>query len=88
MQYYRDYQQYFINNGYYLHYVYFIINIHYSIIPNIYSTYNTYFYSYQSADGTQRQESGGLKYPPVPGYPPVMSVQGSYSSITPEGIEL
>lgn len=44
-----------------------------------------YIYSYQSADGTQRQESGGLKYPSAPGYPPVMSVQGSYSAITPEG---
>lgn len=43
-------------------------------------------YSYQSADGTQRQESGGLKYPAVPGYSPVLSIQGSYSSITPEGI--
>lgn len=45
-----------------------------------------YFFSYQSADGTQRQESGGLKYPSAPGLLPVMSVQGSYSSITPEGI--
>lgn len=43
-------------------------------------------YSYQSADGSQRQESGGLKYPSAPGYPPVLSVQGSYSAITSEGI--
>jgi len=42
-------------------------------------------YSYQSADGTQRQESGGLRYPAVQGYPPVMAVQGSYAAITPEG---
>lgn len=42
-------------------------------------------FSFQSADGTQRQESGGLKYPGAPGFPPVMSVQGAYSAITPEG---
>lgn len=43
------------------------------------------FYSYQSADGTQRQESGGLKYPSAPGLLPTLSVQGSYAAITPEG---
>ncbi|KAF0768469.1 endocuticle structural glycoprotein SgAbd-9-like [Aphis craccivora] len=48
----------------------------------------SYSFSYQSADGTQRQESGGLRYPAVQGYPPVMSVQGSYSAITPEGVPI
>ncbi|XP_015375796.1 PREDICTED: uncharacterized protein LOC107170242 [Diuraphis noxia] len=48
----------------------------------------SYTFSYQSADGTQRQESGGLRYPAVQGYPPVMAVQGSYSAITPEGIPI
>jgi len=52
-------------------------NPHTNVLYNI--------YSYQSADGSQRQESGGLKYPSAPGYPPVLSVQGSYSAITPEG---
>ncbi|KAL4113543.1 hypothetical protein QTP88_017152 [Uroleucon formosanum] len=48
----------------------------------------SYTFSYQSADGTQRQESGGLRYPAVQGYPPAMAVQGSYSAITPEGIPI
>ncbi|XP_022181462.1 endocuticle structural glycoprotein SgAbd-9-like [Myzus persicae] len=48
----------------------------------------SYTFSYQSADGTQRQESGGLRYPAVQGYPPVMAVQGSYSAITPEGVPI
>lgn len=47
--------------------------------------YIVYLYSYQSADGSQRQETGTLKYPAVPGYPPVLSVQGAYAAITPEG---
>lgn len=44
-----------------------------------------YVFSYQSADGSQRQETGTLKYPAVPGYPPILSVQGAYAAITPEG---
>ncbi|XP_060877769.1 endocuticle structural glycoprotein SgAbd-9-like [Metopolophium dirhodum] len=48
----------------------------------------SYTFGYQSADGTQRQEAGGLRYPAVQGYPPVMAVQGSYSAITPEGIPI
>ncbi|XP_060834729.1 endocuticle structural glycoprotein SgAbd-9-like [Rhopalosiphum padi] len=48
----------------------------------------SYSFSYQSADGTQRQEAGGLRYSSVQGYPPAMAVQGSYSAITPEGVPI
>ncbi|XP_050422566.1 endocuticle structural glycoprotein SgAbd-9-like [Adelges cooleyi] len=65
-------------------------NIAPAFVPILQQTFDitpegSYSFSYQSADGTQRQETGSLKYPTVAGFEPAMSVQGSYSSLTSEG---
>ncbi|XP_050539623.1 endocuticle structural glycoprotein SgAbd-9-like [Daktulosphaira vitifoliae] len=59
-------------------------------VPIIHQTFDitpegSYSFGYQSADGNQRQESGTLKYPTIPGFQPVISVKGSYSSLSPGG---
>lgn len=48
----------------------------------------SYSFGYQSADGSNRQEVGGVKFSNIPGVEPIISVQGSYSYPSSDGQQI